>query len=289
MSGKVPKKKVKKSRWKRDKSPESPSLDFYYSTPNSKLLTILVLVAIVIVIICFFVFKSAVRNWESISLDSNSSVSTYVGVIGVPIGIILSFVVSSAASSFSDAQTKENQEASSLFILYTFVAKIDLPEVPSILQKIRKYTKHIINVEFPLMSEGKTSTVGVNILKSIGDKIMGLQPEHPKDVSLYNQSITAYKDVFALRIARYSYVLYGIPPELLWVLILGVILIIVCTFFTYCSSLTLQCICTCLSVICLTSLLFLVVALNFPYRGDLGLDSTPFTIALANMQPEKDY
>jgi len=33
----------------------------------------------------------------------------------------------------------------------------------------------------------------------------------------------------------------------------------------------------------LVALLFLVVALNYPYRGDFGLDSIPFQLALNNM------
>jgi hypothetical protein len=279
----VKSRKDSKSRWKRSCAPTSPTIDFYYSLPNSKLLTILLIVSIALVIIFFCLFKHVTKNWCAIRLESNASVTTYLSIIGVPIGIILSFIVATAWSSFADAQAKETEEASDLLLLYNIVSKIPLKDASKILRDIKKYTKIVIDVEFPMMATGQTSTEELNLILSIGDQITSLTPTTPKETSLYNHAIALYQKILSLRVIRYDYVLYGLAPELWWVLILGVVLIVFLSFFLYCKSLILQCMITCVVTVGLVSLLFLIVALNFPYRGDFGLDSVPFQIALANM------
>lgn len=273
----------KKSRWGHDNVPETPMLNYFYNIPNSKLITILIVVTIAMVIILFCLFKYVTKDWDAITPASNASVSTYLSIIGVPIGIILSFIIATTWASFVDAQVKQNEEALTLLLLYDTVNGMTLPEVPGILDQIKAYTDNIINVEFPMMQQGVSSRDGLVLLLAIGESITELNPVTSKDATLYGQALAGYSTLVADRSVRYNYVLNGLAPELWWVLILGVVLIIFLSFFMYCVSLTLQCIITCIAAVGLVALLFLAVALDFPYRGDFGLDSNSYRLVLANM------
>jgi hypothetical protein len=214
----------------------------------------------------------------------NNTIGTYIGVVGLPVGVILSFIVASAWAAFSNAQTTENEEATKIFALYNLIGEYPI-EGPIIQEQIKLYVMEIIDNEFIIMAQGVQPTLGFDLLTAIGDSIYQLRPETPRDTTLYSQAISLYQEIQSLRIIRMNYVSYGLAPELWWVLILGVVVVIVMTFFLQMCSFVLQAMVTAMITATLVSMLFLVVAFNFPYRGDFGLDATPFEIALANMVP----
>lgn len=257
--------------------------NFFYSTPNSKLLTILIVVTVVLVIVFIIIFKY-VTKCCNLSDSTNGTVSTYLSIVGVPVGVVLSFIVATTWSSFADAQTKEGDEGVALLQLYKILDF--LPGGEPVQIELRKYTARIINIEFPSMELGQFSRKGLDIIFNIGDMIYSLEPTNDRESGLFDKAIDLYQRVISLRVARFGYTVNGIAPELWWVLIFGVIIVIFMSFFMYCTSTTLQIIMTAMSAAVLVSLLFLVVALNFPYRGDFGLDSLPFQIALANIDAD---
>lgn len=261
--------------------------EYFYSTPNSKLLTVLIVVAIILTVFFLYLFKYVTEGQINLNDSTNGTVGAYLSIVGVPVGVVLSFIVATTWASFSDAQAKENAEATKLLLLYQLLDT--MPGARGVQEDIREYTAFVVSTEFPLMEKGIQSTEGLQMITNIGNSIYHLQPETPRETELYDQAITMFQDVMSLRISRMGYAVYGLAPELWWVLILGVIIVIVMSYFMYCSSLTLQAILTGMTVAVLVGLLFLIVALNYPYRGDFGLDSLPFEIALYNMVPVNDH
>jgi uncharacterized membrane protein YjfL (UPF0719 family) len=256
---------------------------FFYSTPNSKLLTILIVITVILVTVFFLIFKY-VTKYYNLSDSTNGTVGTYLSIVGVPVGVILSFIVATTWSSFSDAQAKEGEEGVVLLQLYKILDF--LPNGEEAQMELRRYTQLIINNEFPLMELGQQSREGLDIILNIGDMIYSLEPITHRESGLFNKAIDLYQRAISLRVARFNYTVNGLAPELWWVLIFGVIVVIFTSFFMYCTSTVLQIIVTAMSAAVLVSLLFLVIALNFPYRGDYGLDSLPFQTALANIDAD---
>lgn len=262
------------------KTCETSSDEFFYSIPNSELLTVLIIFTVIIVIIFLYIFKFVTRDCN-FNDSTNGAVGIYLSMVGLPVGVVLSFIVATSWSAFADAANKENEEATKLLLLYNVLS--DLPGSEPIREAIKVYTSFIITDEFPLMADGIQSREGLAIILKIGDMIYDLNPQPGKETVLYNQSINMYQEIMSLRIIRMGYVSYGLAPELWWVLILGVVIVIVMSFFIYIRSWCLHAILVAMASATLVALLFLIVALNYPYRGDFGLDSVPFEIALVNM------
>lgn len=260
--------------------------DYFYGMPNSRLLVVILIVTIAIVVLFFCIFKYVTRNWCAISAEGNTAVGTYLSLIGVPIGIILSFIVATTWGFFADAKVKQAEEARSLLLLYDTINSISVPGTREILDDIELYTQGIIEEEFPLMQQGISGQNGLDILLQIGREIMALEPDTPADSNLHSQALSLYGRLVDDRVVRYGYVVDGLATELWWVLVLGVVLIVFLSFFMYCESKVLHCIGVCVAAIGLSSLLFLVIALNFPYRGDFGIDSTQYQLVLAKMREE---
>ncbi len=261
--------------------------DFFYSIANSKLLTILIVLTIFLIIVFFCIFKYFT---QSIGLNdsSNSMVATFISLVGLPVGIILAFIVSNTWSNFSDAQIKENEEATELLVLYDLMDDYPNDEGTNVQLAIQDYTRFIIDEEFSLMEKGIQPQQGLEMLFNIGDLIYALDPIGAKEATLYSESIDIFQRILSLRIIRMGHVSTGLAPELWWVLILGVVIVIFMTFFLYSSHTYVHLIMVSMTGTALVALLFLIVALNFPYRGDFGLDSIPFQLALLNMIPKSD-
>lgn len=273
--------KTEKWSGRKHKTVDNISENYFYSIPNSKLLTLLILISIIIAVALLCLFKFVYKQGNDLS-DTNSTVGSYLSLIALPVGVVLSFIVASAWTTFANAQDKEDQEATELLQLYSAVNQ--LPGNESILTSIEDYTQFIIDVEFPLMEQGVQSQIGTTMLFDIGDAIYEIEPMAGRENAIYSQAINIYREVVSLRIARMGYTTNGIAAELWWVLILGVVVVIFCSFFICVPSLLLQCFMTALAVTALVSMLFLILALNYPYRGDFGLDSVPFQIALYQME-----
>jgi len=263
------------------KTVDNAPLSYFYSIPNSMLLTLLIVISIIVSVVFLVIFKLIFKTKNEDGI-TNATVGSYLALVALPVGVVLAFIIASAWSSFSDAQSKENQEATQILVLFNAVKQISGSE--SVLDAIEEYTAFVIDVEFPLGEKGVQSQEGTTMLFNIGDMIYALDPEGTKEEIIYGSTIDIYESVVALRIARMGYIVDGLAPELWWVLVLGVVVVIIVSYFIYASCLFLQAIMTALTITALVSMLFLIVALNFPYRGDFGLDSLPFQIALFQMQ-----
>jgi hypothetical protein len=246
------------------------------------LLALLIVISVIIVIVFLVAFKYIFPYCPEDTASLSNTAGVYLSLVALPVGVVLSFIVASAWSTFSDAQHKENQEATQILLLHDTLRW--LPGGEEVARVVREYAELVIEVDFPLMRDGKQSQEGTALLLDIGDMIAELEPTNAKQVTIFSDILDTYEEVVALRVARMTYTTDGVPPELWWVLVLGVIIVIAVSFFIHCPSLLLQCVLTALVVTALVSMLFLIVILNLPYRGDFALDSVPFEIALNEME-----
>lgn len=256
--------------------------DFFYTIPNSKLLTALIVITVLLVIVLLIIFRYVGRHC-GLNDSSNGMVGAYLSMVALPVGVVLSLIVASTWAAYDDAQAKENEEATDLLLLYNLLDNFEGAE--DVQAAIKQYTAYIVSDEFPLMADGIQSRQGLIMLTDIGDMIYQLQPEPGREVVLYGKAIDIYQRIITLRIIRMGYVVNGLQPELWWVLVLGVVMVIFMSFFLYSCSTVLHCIMVAMAAATLISLLFLIIALNYPYKGDFGLDSLPYQIGLANMIP----
>jgi hypothetical protein len=253
-----------------------------FSLPDFNVFVIFIAVAIVIAVLFILISKLVVNPFHLYD-ESNQSTSIYLGIIGIPVGVVLAFIVSTEWQNFSDAESKQTEEATQLLLLYNLLGQI--PGGAPIQQAVKNYTFHIIHVEFPLMSFGIQSVVGLDMILEIGDMILSLDPQNRRDSVLYSNAIQMYESIISLRIIRLGYATFGLAPEMWWVLILGAVILVLACAFVFTRSPILQLILVSLVSVTLATMLYLIFILDLPYRGDFGIDSMEFRIALSNMVP----
>lgn len=253
--------------------------DFFYDTKNSTLIVLMVILVVILSLTGLYMFKFFFPP-AYFGHHSNVAIGIFIGVLTIFLGVMLAFVVTGESATFFDTQSTESLEATSIFLLYQTVS--NMPNTAETQQLIIDYLNYIINVEFPLVESGIIPTEGFVILAKMSLLIYNYEPMTSRENALYAQSIAQFNNVISLNANRVNSASIGIPGELWWVLIFNTILVIVMTWFVDCGD-TMHYLLTGIISAGLASMLFLIIALDFPYRGDFGLDSGPFQVALDNI------
>lgn len=260
-----------------DQSTSCKPNTFYYDIPNSTLLVLFITVAIILAIVGLTIYRYFLPHGY-FTYESNSMTSVYIGIIGVPVGIVLGFVITGVWESYNQASANNEKEAADLLFLYETLEQI--PGTGKIRCNLREYIVYVVNTEFPLMRDGIIPSSGLNLLLEIGNQIRNLNPSTEKEAIMYRQSIEIYREALSSRAARIAFQ-DGIQAEIWWVLIIGVVILIMMSWLVYCRYAILQYILTIFVAAGLAALLFLAVALDNPYQGEFSLEPTSFRIALS--------
>jgi hypothetical protein len=119
-------------------------------------------------------------------------------------------------------------------------------------------------------------------LDSLQSTVLDLTPTNPKDVVLYDKAIDQLDLAINLRNYRLEQTEARLPDEFYWLLIIGISILIVLTWFIT-GSLLYKVIMTSFMTIIYSALLFLVVVLDLPFRGFFALDASAFIFALSQL------
>lgn len=256
------------------------AFEFLYDLPNSVLLVLFIIFVVVLALIGLYLFIFLIPTNLRAKFH-NRTTGIFLSATATIMAIAIAFIISDEWEAYSKAVVNMDEEATSLSLLYGIVSS--LPNTILTQQLIIQYLCYIINVEFPALSQGNIPDQGIVIIDQLRDAIFNYSPMNDKELALYQRSLDLFNDAIALRTVRISDSLTGISDELWWVMIIGVTIVIVISWFII-ADIVYHSLLVALLSIGLASLLFLAVALNYPFRGDFGLDPTPFELALTQIQ-----
>lgn len=248
---------------------------FVYDIPSSILLFILIVVFLAIALIGLYIFTILTLNgFDKKFNDTNTG--TYIGAIVVAMALIISFIITDEYQTYSETSDNLIQEANVLYLLAETVKA--MPDTEAIQNLIIEYICSIINVEFMYMEQGEIPPDNV-ALDSLQAALLDYNPLTPKDQILYSKALDQLNLAIALRNSRLQAAVVGIPNEFWWLLIIGFAIIIILSWFVSGFMLYRIFMISFITIIYAT-LIFLVVALEYPFKGSLALASSPFQFVL---------
>lgn len=208
--------------------------------------------------------------------DNNTIVEVFTSIIAVFLGIFLTFTVIDSWKNFNQTQLNSIKEAKSIFMLSQTLNS--LPNTKKIIDLIIQYIKNIINIEYPMLKEGKVVSWKDPILSQIESKIYSLN----SNTSVYNESIKLLNNVIFYRIDRINSGTNGVNKLVWWITVINSVLIITTSWFLNCNMFYYYILEIILTVYIASSLL-LILIFSYPFRGDLGLQPTPFKEVLEDI------
>lgn len=155
-------------------------------------------------------------------------------------------------------------------------------------QSLLKYLHNVVEKEWPAQKNGTISlneneTKGWTLLDDIDAQILSPQVAAASTV-IQADLLSQFDDLYAARQMRLLAAEEALPRVIWRILFLGgFILLILCAMLGS-SNFRLKVFITTLTATSLMLIIILIIALDRPLRGDLGVDTSPYTIIEQNLQ-----
>lgn len=246
-----------------------------YDIPNwlFGILTVAVFLAIGIGGLCLT--RGWVRRLHVVDHSHNDIVGFYLAAVTVFYGITLGLLAVGTWTTYSDAQGKVDHEAAALAGLYRDVGGLPEPLRKTLQTDLRNYARQVIDIGWPLQRHGIVLNNASPVLNQIRDHFMSFEPASERQKIVAAEVYRAYNDLTESRQDRHNSVNSGMPAPLWTLLILGAVICIAVTWCFHTVSFSMHFWMTTLLSGLLGLMLYLVAALDHPYRGKISVDAEP--------------
>jgi hypothetical protein len=197
-------------------------------------------------------------------------------VLGVAYAVLLALMVIAVWERWEGAMATVDDEASELAEIYWIAHQLPQPEGRHIQELAHSYAEVVVDEEWPLMAQGEFSPKAWATIDDLRDSIQSLDSSTDDQLLLDQQALERVHGLADARRDRLLAAEEGLPA-IMWVVMVGGGFIVV--GFTYLfgmeNNLTHILMVAALALI-ISSVLFTVASLNYPFRGDVHIGPEAF-------------
>lgn len=193
-------------------------------------------------------------------------------------GLATALIAVGVWQSYSDTAKLVSGEATALAALYRDVDTYPEPFRSTVHAEIREYTRYVIQEAWPLQRKGEVPSGGVARIDVLEHDLLAFQPVTESQKIIHAEAFRAYNGVILARRLRLDSVTTGLPTVMWVVVIAGALIGLTSSFFFKVDDARYQSIHAILLSTFIGLVIFLIVALDRPYRGDLGLTAAPYQL-----------
>jgi uncharacterized protein DUF4239 len=204
--------------------------------------------------------------------------ATMVASIMVFYGLAMALIAVHVWVTFEEVSGIVSHEAATLGTLYRNVSEYPEPQRSTMQAGLRNYVEHLIRDVWPEQHHGKISSAGVERMDRFQAVLLHFEPTGEAQKLLAAETIRAYDAMIDARRMRLDAVETHLPGVMWWVIILGAVISLFSAYFFPVRDAQLQATQIGLLAIFIGLVIFLIVAIDRPFRGDLGIPSTAFQI-----------
>ncbi len=147
-------------------------------------------------------------------------------------------------------------------------------------QSLRDYTEQVIHGAWPLQQQGKIPTAGIGYMTQFQAMLDKFEPVTEGQKILHAEVLRAYNGLIQARRQRLDAVSTELPGVLWTVVIAGAFIGLTAAFFFRVPDVRLHAIMVLLLAIFIGLVIFMIFALDRPFRGYLSLDPAPYQLLL---------
>lgn len=193
-----------------------------------------------------------------------------VGVYGIVLGFVIVALYDAYGVTADDVQT----EAATLEDVYRYSRALPPAAAEDIEAHIGMYVREVVDNEWDLLADAKSSPDAASALKMLFDDLANLEPQDDNDTVFLSQALADLQDVHIARHRRLDAAAETLPATLRLFVYLGGLGVLALTYFFGMPDGRAQM----LMVVALSAVLgfglMLVAVLDHPFSGDGGISSS---------------
>lgn len=203
--------------------------------------------------------------------------------LGVIYAVLLAFIVIITWQDFDKAQDVTVNEANCIAALYRDSTPFPAGFRASLKSELTNYVKDIINEEWQMMAKGQRSASVQKIQAELWKLYGGFQPKNETQKIFLTESVKKLNQATEMRRQRIVYASRGIHPMLYFVLIAGSFITIAFTMLFGTENIIPHLIMVSLLAAMIAITLFTVIAMDYPFTGDISITPDVFTSMLSSL------
>ena len=193
-------------------------------------------------------------------------------------GLAVALIAVSVWQTYSDTSRVVTEEATALAALYRDASSYPEPARSGMQNALRDYTQYVIEEAWPLQRRGKVPGGGVEHMNRFQAILVSFEPTTESQKLLHGETLRAYNEVIKARRQRLDAVNTGLPAVMWAVIILGAFIGLSASFFFRVDDPRLQGIQVLLLAVFIGLIIFMILSLDRPFRGDLGVRADPYQL-----------
>ncbi len=214
----------------------------------------------------------------------NDIVSYYLGTFGVFYGLTLGLIAVATWQNYTEVDKLVNQEAAALRVLHANVSWYPPSVRGELNQGLLDYTDFVIEEEWRAQHHGVLLGTGQQQLLAFRRPLMAFDPATEREKALHDATLQSFDHYLELRGTRVSHVGAGVPVLVWLVLIVGAVLTVVITYCFSMRRVESHIVLTVVLAGFLSLLIYLIVMMDHPFRGEFAVGSDAFELARERMQ-----
>jgi hypothetical protein len=253
-----------------------------YDLPTWLFAALTIAVAVAIGVSGSYATRKWVRRVHVHEHSHNDIVGFFLGAVAVLYGITLGLVAVGTWETYSDVDTKVDQEAAAVAALYRDVSSFPDPKRAELLEDLREYARQSI-AGWPQQRRGIVPQNAAGAMDTLQTHLAGFEPATEGQKTLHADADREFSRIVELRRTRLKSVTAGLPMPLWSVLLVGAFLTIALTWFFDMRSQSMHFWMTVIFSGILGLMIFLLGALDCPFRGELSIGPEAFEIVYEHL------
>jgi hypothetical protein len=193
-------------------------------------------------------------------------------------GLAVALIAVNVFETYSDASKIVTGEATALNAIYRDVSSYPDPIRTDLQKELREYTDQVINQAWPLQRRGEVPTAGLEHMSRFQTMLNKFEPATEGQKILHAETLSAYNLLIQSRRLRLDAAGTGLPLLMWAVIVIGAFIGLSASFFFKVGDTRLHRIEVLLLAVFIGLIIFMIAALDRPFRGDLGVPADPYQL-----------
>jgi hypothetical protein len=219
--------------------------------------------------------------------EHNDVAGFIYAVLGVIYAVLMALVVIAVWEDFATARDTAEREASELADVFRLAHPLPDPEGRQLQELARSYAQVVVDEEWALMAQGRTSPRAWDLLDEMTIGFENVEVRTKAEQVLYGEALDRINELADARNARIVESGEGIPTALWGVLVVGGIMVVGFTYlFGLDNSLAHMLMVAALALL-ISSILFSIGLLEYPFSGSVRVGPEAFELVLERFESSK--
>jgi hypothetical protein len=222
------------------------------------------------------------RRWILPRLKVDGGDSDFTGAmvqaVMVFYGLAVALVAVSVWETHAEVSGLVTEEASRIGGIYRDASGYPEPVRSELRDELLGYTNYLIDEAWPLGSEGKKATRGIEWMNRFQTSLCSFEPRTEGQKCLHGEALAAFNRLIEARRLRLDAMDTRLPPELWFIINFGACVSLAATFFFKVRDVWLHRIQVLLLAVFIGLVISMILAFDRPFLGDLGIGSEPYQV-----------